>query len=424
MKEIKLLSAAWYKDEQITIEFPDSWDITVLGDQILPELPHISIKEQIKNPIGSKTLNQLAKNRTRAVIIVDDLTRPTPADILIDVVLAELANAGIPNEAITIIVGGGAHKPATRDDIRRKLGPNIPSSICVKPHNSHEDLIFLGTTTKGTPIYINREVYESDLKIGVGCIYPHPAAGFSGGSKILVPGVAGYKTIQYMHDHLRGADHRAGSLDTEFGNEIEQIATQVHLDFIVNVVLNQQRQIAAIFAGDKNIAHRQGVEFASKQYRIKRVKDADLVVADMYPFDADLQFAYDRGFWPLHQAKNDASKIVLAACPIGIGDHELFPLESAVRTRMLRRLKNFQIRDLKTILYRIKSGRNMIKKKSLDFMMLTQGISEEELRTIFPNGEIYHQWDNLLLELKRRHTKPHVKVAVYRCAPFLIDLQV
>jgi nickel-dependent lactate racemase len=143
MKEIKLLSAAWYQDEQITIEFPDSWDITVLGDQILPALSHTSIKEQIENPIGSKTLIQLAKNRARAVIIVDDLTRPTPADILIEVVLVELANAGIPNEAITIIVGGGAHKQATRDDIRRKLGPNIPSSIRVKPHNSHEDLIFL-----------------------------------------------------------------------------------------------------------------------------------------------------------------------------------------------------------------------------------------------------------------------------------------
>ena len=422
MKKINLLSAAWYQDEKMTIEFPDSWDITMLGDKILPELPHASIKEQIKNPIGSKTLNQLAKNRARAVIIVDDLTRPTPADILIDVVLVELASAGIPNKAITIIVGGGAHKPASRDDIRRKLGPNIPSSIRVKPHYSHEDLIFLGTTSKGTPLYINREVYESDLKIGVGCIYPHPAAGFSGGSKILVPGVAGYKTIQHLHDHLRGADHRAGSLDTEFRNEIEQIATQVHLDFIVNVVLNQQRKIAAIFTGDKNIAHRQGVEFASKQYRIQSVNDADIIIADMYPFDADLQFAYDRGFWPLHKAKRDASKIVLAACPEGVGDHELFPLESAVQVRISRRLRNFKVRDLKTLPYRIKSGRNMIKKKSLDFMMLTQGIREEELRPIFPNGEIYHQWDNLLLELKRRHTKPPVKVAVYKCAPFLIDL--
>jgi nickel-dependent lactate racemase len=225
-----------------------------------------------------------------------------------------------------------------------------------------------------------------------------------------------------MHDHLRGADHRAGSLDTEFRNEIEQIANQVHLDFIVNVVLNQQRKIAAIFTGDKNIAHRQGVEFASKQYRIQSVNDADIIIADMYPFDADLQFAYDRGFWPLHKAKRDASKIVLAACPEGVGDHELFPLESAVQVRISRRLRNFKMRDLKTLPYRIKSGRNMIKKKSLDFMMLTQGISEEELRTIFPNGEIYHQWDNLLLELKRRHTKPTVKVAVYKCAPFLIDL--
>jgi len=422
MKKINLQSAAWYQDEQMTIEFPDSWDITVLGDKILPELPRTSIKEQIKNPIGSKTLNQLAKNRARAVIIVDDLTRPTPAAVLVDTLIAELTNAGIPNESITIIVGGGAHKPATRDDIRRKLGPNIPSSIRVKPHNSHDDLIFLGTTSKGTPLYINREVYESDLKIGVGCIYPHPAAGFSGGSKILVPGVAGYKTIQYMHDHLRGADHRAGSLDTEFRNEIELIATQVHLDFIVNVVLNQQRQITAIFAGDKNIAHRQGVEFASKQYHVQPMNGADIIIADIYPFDADLQFAYDRGFWPLHQAKRDASRIVLAACPDGVGDHELFPLESAVQVRISRRLRNFKMRDLKTLPYRIKSGRNMIKKKSLDFMMLTQGISEEELRPIFPNGEIYHQWDNLLLELKRRHTKPPVKVAVYKCAPFLIDL--
>jgi nickel-dependent lactate racemase len=129
----------------------------------------------------------------------------------------------------------------------------------------------------------------------------------------MLPGVAGYKTIQHLYDHLRGADHRAGSIDSEFGNEIEQIATQIHLDLIVNVVLNQQRQIAATFAGDKNIAHRQRVELVSKQYRIQHVKDADLVVADMYPFDPELQFAYDRGFGPLHKAKRDAAKIVLAA---------------------------------------------------------------------------------------------------------------
>jgi len=186
--------------------------------------------------------------------------------------------------------------------------------------------------------------------------------------------------------------------------------------------LNQQRQITAVFAGDKNIAHRQGVDFASKQYHVQPINGADIIIADMYPFDADLQFAYDRGFWPLHQAKRDASKIVLAACPDGVGDHELFPLESAVQARISRRLRNFKMRDLKTLPYRIQSGRNMIKKKSLDFMMLTQGISEEELRPIFPNGKIYHQWNNLLLELKHRHTKQPVKAAVYKCAPFLIDL--
>jgi nickel-dependent lactate racemase len=89
--------------------------------------------------------------------------------------------------------------------------------------------------------------------------------------------------------------------------------------------LNQKRQITAVFAGDKNIAHRQGVDFASKQYHVQPVNGADIMIADMYPFDADLQFAYDRGFWPLYQAKRDASKIVLAACPERVGVHELFP---------------------------------------------------------------------------------------------------
>src|SRR3990172_6302039 len=302
MQTFDLLSSAWYGDTPLVLDFPDGWRVQGVGDQSLPALPAEGIRQRIQSPVSGLPLYQIAAGHRRAAILIDDLTRPTPVRDILPPLLAELARGGIGLSQVTLVVASGTHPPADEDALLKKLGGEQYPWQAVVYHDSRSPMSYLGKTGRGTPLYLNPRVLECDLRIGVGCIYPHPAAGFSGGAKALVPGVAGAETIRSMPDHLQGARGRGTDLDNEFRQEAEQIATQIGLHFIVNATLNQQRQINAVFAGDFIQAFRAGVDYARQFYTVEGRLEVDITIADMYPFDADLQFAYDRGMWPLHAA--------------------------------------------------------------------------------------------------------------------------
>ena len=419
MNEVELCSAAWYGDKEMTIRFPAFWEVMVVGDGVHSALSNEMIRETFNKPIGSPCLSELASGKNRVAIIVDDITRPTPTAILIPFILQDLWRAGIQDKAITIFVAVGTHRPATSDEIIKKVG-NIPSTIKVISHDCKQNLKYLGQSSRGTPIYINQTVMKFDLKIGVGCIYPHASAGFSGGSKIIMPGVCGLETARYVHKVLQRAKHRGDLTQTDFRREMEEVTQKVGLDFIVNVVLNQKRQITGLFVGDRIMAHQRGVEFATKLYTVQVIKNADIVIADVYPFDVFLTFAYYRGLWPVFGANDDATTIAIAACPMGIGHHELSSLSSSVGERVLRRLKNFRLQELYNPINQIKKMAQTYKKRNRALMVLSQGITQKELNPIFHNVKLYKNWDKLLPELESRHKHLPVKVVVYRCAPFLL----
>ena len=423
MQTISLIREAWYKDQPYKIQFPASWDVSVFGDQQIPELSTEEIKARIQTPIGGRPLSEFNRPEARVTIIIDDLTRPTPVRLPLQLVIAELEKSGVSRDSITMVVGGGSHLPMTADDLQIKLGGELLSNYRVIPHDCNSDLVELGRSSRGTPLAYNRRVVESDICIGIGCIYPHPAAGYSGGSKIVSLGVAGAETISYMHDHLLGASHRGELTNNEFRQEVEDIADQVGLDFSVNLVINQQRRISGTFTGDRVKAHRAGVAFARKLFSVKPLNDADVVIADMYPFDADLQFAHDRGFWPLLRARDGAYKVILAACRDGVGSHRLYPVSKRIRYRYLERLTNLHWRDLRSPVKKLKKIRRLHKQKSLDYQMVSARINEEDLATVFPNAELNQSWDDVLDKLiDSRGTQP-TQVAVYRCAPFLIPVR-
>lgn len=423
LKEVELLSAAWYGDKSITINFPSHWDITVVGGENVPPITDDQIREKINNPIGSPRLSDLASKRNRAVIIIDDITRPTPTATLIPFILEELKRAGINEDSIIIVVGSGTHKSASREDILKKVGESLAHKIKVIPHDCRQGLAYLGKSSRGTPIYVNQVVMECDLKIGVGCIYPHASAGFSGGSKIVMPGVCGIETVRYMHNYLKGATQRGGSLQNDIRLELEEVASKVGLDFIVNVVLNQKRQIARLLVGDKILAHRQGVKFATELYTISPVKDADIIVSDMYPFDTSLQFVPSRGLWPLIDGKSKALKVAIAACPLGLGYHALAPISMPLSSRFLRKLKYLQSKESLHLISRIKTLKKILMRRRLEFMMLSPGITREELKMVFPKANLYSTWSGILGELEFRHRNLPVKVAVYPCSPLKMPIQ-
>lgn len=420
-QSIFLRQNAWYGDNNLALSFPASWQIDLIGNQILPALTPSQITEALQHPIQSGTLRELARGKRNALILVDDLSRPTPLDQILPVVLSELKEAGLQAHNITLLACGGTHPPISAEDMAVKLGRLHLADLAWSAHNCHTGLVDLGGTPAGIPVQINRLVIESDLKIGLGCVYPHPAAGFSGGPKILAPGAAGYQTVRALHDQTQTSRQRGGDIHTEFRQQIQFIAEKVGLDFLVNTTLNQSRDICGVYAGHYQAAFEQAVREARRRYSVRPLPTADIVIADLYPFDIDFQVAMDRGLWPFDFCAAHASRIVLASCPQGIGEHELFPVTHSFTTRLLRRLRTFRPADLLHLADRLRAARRTIAKQNLQAHVLSAHLTPDQLHSALPKTTLYHHWEDLLEQLIQIHGQSAgVTVAVYRSAPLMI----
>jgi len=211
-----------------------------------PDIGQGSINKALFSPIGSESLFAIAKGKKKAVIAVDDISRPTPAYRILPIVINELKRAGIKEKNIRIIMSLGAHRPMLREDLIKKLGEDLWNSVEIHNHHPFENLVNLGISSRGTPIHINKLFMDADIKIGVGCIVPHNYAGFGGGGKIVLPGISGIDTLEANHQPaVQGLKGELGLVDgNEVRYDIEEIAQKVGLDFIINVVVNSQRGIA------------------------------------------------------------------------------------------------------------------------------------------------------------------------------------
>ncbi len=421
MNSVEIYTGAWHGDSRSYLTFPESWDVQVIGKNPGPALDVESMKQRMLQPIGTERLASLARGCTSAAIVIDDISRPTPTADLLPLVLDELEEGGIPVSATTIVIAAGGHEPASNDDNIKKLGIETAARVRWELHDPDGDLVHVGQSPSGIPLYLNRTVMNADLKIGIGSLTPHDGAGFSGGSKILVPGVAGTQTARYLHDFLKGAKFRGGSIDNDFRRELDIITGELGLNFIVNVILNHRRQVAELFAGDRVLAHREGARRAAELFEVVVPTDADIVVANTYPFDSNLWFV-PWGTWPLMSTRPEVTRVALADGSQGAGSHRLKPTELGffgrawVRFRTLRpRHVLKQVRHLVTSLTRTRS------RKMLDFLMVCPNISEEDMALRFPAATLYRSWNDLQKELESRYGDRAVKVAVLPCAPLQFE---
>jgi nickel-dependent lactate racemase len=220
-----------------------------------------TIKESLRNPIGSASLLQRVHENDKVLVITTDNTRHCPDDRIVPVLVEELERK-IPRRNITIIVALGLHTPLNQEQLVKKLGREIVENYRVINHDP-EQVVFLGMTSFGTPVEVNTEVTSADFRIGIGFIEPHFFAGFSGGRKSIAPGLSSAKAIRNNHGYkmLEHPNARAGILKGNPIHEdmVEQAKT-AHLDFIVNVLLNKAKEITHVFAGDPWLAHEKGCE--------------------------------------------------------------------------------------------------------------------------------------------------------------------
>ena len=325
----------------LAADLPDGFRYRILEARSAKPLqnPQNEIERALDAPIGSPPLVELARGRNSAAISVCDITRPTPNHLVLPPLVARLEQAGITREHITILIATGLHRPATPDEIREICGDTVAARYQVVNHNARHlsEHRHLGVTRSGTPVYIDERFVTADLHITLGFIEPHLMLGFSGGRKLVAPGLAARETIQVLHSPKFMRDPRAveGSIeDNPLHRELLEIAAMARHDFLVDVALGRgapgHRPITGVFAGNPAETHRRGVEFVSEVMleTLDEPVDAVITTSAGYPLDLTFYQAIKGVTAASHIVKDGGKILLLAACEEGAGAGEF--------SRMLR----------------------------------------------------------------------------------------
>ncbi len=278
----------------------------------------------LDNPIGTKKLSEIAKENDKVVIVVDDATRATPSHIMIIPLLDELNKAKVKDENITVIFGCGSHRSVNQEEKEKLLGKEALSRIKTISHNHLEkDQVFLGKTTHGTNVYVNKIFAEADLKILAGDINLHYYAGYGGGRKGLLPAVSSSETIQQNHALLLHPKASTGILDENPVHEdMMEAAKLAKVDFILNIVTNSKNELIKAFAGDLEQAFLEGTKLVDEMFKVSIDKRANIVVvsAGGDPFDINLYQASKSIHNALEAVKRRGIIVLIAECPEGHGN--------------------------------------------------------------------------------------------------------
>jgi len=339
-----------YGKEEIRLAIQDKNIIQILNSNKQKALlhPENRLKELLKNPINSPSLKDLVhqKKAKMILIIVNDITRPTPYEIILPPLLDELHQIGIKKENIIFMVATGIHRSNSQEEIKEMFGKNIFSAYKFINHNCDDPHIKdLGKLKSGNKLWVNPIVFETDFIITTGVIVPHYFAGFSGGRKSILPGICGRKTIEANHAQMIHHNARAGNLK---GNpvhvEMQEAAEKVGVDFNINVVTNEHYEIVKIVAGELLASWQQGVEICKQIYICPIKKKADVVIASTggYPKDINVYQAQKALENACHAVKPGGTIILLAECTEGYGEptFEKWIEEANTPDDIIKRLKN------------------------------------------------------------------------------------
>jgi nickel-dependent lactate racemase len=315
----------------LTVELPADRLVGPLAMRDVPPLedPEAAVRAALEQPIAAPALARIAQGRKDACILVCDITRPVPNRTILGPMLAVLQDAGIPREKTLILVATGLHRPSTQAEKVEMLGEEIAARYPVEDHfgGRLSEHTLVGTTSRGIPGWIDTRYVRAGLKIATGLIEPHLMAGYSGGRKLICPGVAALETVKRWHgpellEHPR-AD--CGILD---GNPVHEqnteIARMAGCDFIVNVTLDAQRRVTSVVAGDMEQAFLAGVRFVDAVCRAAVAKPVEIVVTSSagYPLDTTFYQAVKGLTGCLPIVKDGGTIIMAASLSEGMGSPE------------------------------------------------------------------------------------------------------
>jgi len=290
------------------------------------------VEAALDHPTESDPIEELAASlvssraagspAARVLLLVDDITRQTPAAEVLPGVLRRLETGGVRRANVKILIAAGTHSRMSAAEVEKKLGAAIAAAYPVTLHHWRDEanLTQIGATDDGTPVRVNRMLGEADLTIGIGQIVPHRVMGYTGGATIVQPGVSGPEVTGYTHwrSALFAGPEILGVAENPVRREVEGIARQAGLRFIVNVVMDGRGRVIHVVAGDVVAAHRQGAGYSRAIYGVPQPAAADIVIAESHPADYDLWQAA-KGIYASELAVRENGVVILVTpCPHGV----------------------------------------------------------------------------------------------------------
>jgi lactate racemase len=407
----------------LKVDLPEHLDYRILearGAQPLAD-PAGALEAALDQPIGSPPLAELARGRRSAAISVCDITRPAPNRQTLPPILRVLAEAGIPASKTTILIATGLHRAATASEINEILGPEIASRYPVVNHDARDFAAhrFLGESSRGTPAYVDSRFVDTDLHLTLGFIEPHLMLGFSGGRKLIVPGLAAQETIKVIHSpkFMREPLATEGSIEQNpLHQELCEIAGLARHDFMLDVALARDRSIAGVFAGHRLNAHRRGVRFVSETLleRLDEPVDAVITTAAGYPLDLTFYQAIKGITAAQHIVKPGGKILVFAECQEGAGAPEF--------REMLQTFGSYSsfldaIRNSPVIVDQWQLEKLALVAAQHEILFYVPGLSAEYRRHFGPN--IFGSPEEALTALSAS-LRPGAKVAVIPEGPYVL----
>ena len=398
-----------YGEKKITCEIPERNFAGYFDPPFAEPVKDLEkeITKAIANPVGGRRLEDIIGKGKTVSVIIDDSSRPTPQSVILPIVLKQIENAGADRKDIKIVVALGSHRYMTDDELRQRVGDEVYRNYRVlnSEFKDPTKLVYVGDTPEGVRILASKEVMETDVHIGIGCLVPHPVMGWGGGGKILYPGIAGEETVAYFHLKASLFDKNYfGCETTPVRDMMETWVDSIGLHFIVNVILNSKMQVADVVAGDFIKAHREGVRRGQKIVGFKVREKVDIMVCSSHPADQD--------FWQSPKAmyaaepglKEERGGIIVMLSPNheGIGPHAEYPAcmgndESEEIAKAC--LKGKRLGDPLAIAV----GNSMSKfRRRRNLIVVSGGVTAEEMRSCgcsyYPAEEFQSCMDNLIKE--------------------------
>jgi nickel-dependent lactate racemase len=430
---MELRTGIWYNDRSVTLTFPGNWEVTAIEPATPPPLSDADLGRALDEPVGQPPLEERARGSRSAAVIVDDLSRPTPAHRVMPLVLDRLNRAGIPDEAITVVVATGTHGDQGPEAIASKVGTACVERCRIVIHDDLTRTAYVGTTSFGTRAHVNRDVLAADFLVGVGGVYPQHTTGFGGGSKLAL-GVSARRTIMELHFKHPSME---GTYDTDndFRRDVTEIARMIGLETLVTLHVDGASNVVRAVSGDHFAYYDEAAAFSRSAYDAPIPDERwDVVIANAYPLDTSFTFMR-KGYKPLYAAPRSCVKVMIASAYEGVGVHGLFQyidpsLGSRLRNLMVR-LRNVEKRKIPAKIWNRVMDRIRPPAEN--------GAEEEKVTALPPNSDhlyvwrtdpdreippiddltVRADWTELVEEIDRRHFagRETVRACVYTCAP-------